>query len=200
MDRNEMLKRLNDIKNSIQGADSLPNIYLLHGQLTDAEMNDLYNHPKVKAMVTLTKGEGFGRPILEFSMTGKPIIASAWSGHMDFLDKDLTVLLPGKVDKVHPSSRNDFILENSQWFTADYGVASGAMMEVFKNYNKYASRGRKMSYFNKNNFGLTDMCRKINWFFEKNVPEFAEELDLKLPASATKLKTITLPKLKKTGG
>lgn len=200
LDRDEMLRRLDEIKKSIQGADTLPNLYFLHGQLTDGEMNDLYNHQKVKAMITLTKGEGFGRPLLEFSMTGKPIIASAWSGHMDFLDKDLTILLPGKIEPVHPSAVNDFILKEGQWFTADYNVAGGAMMEVFKNYNKYASNAKKMSYYNKNNFSLDDMARKINWFFEKNVPEFPEELELKMPASLSKIKTITLPKLKKIGG
>jgi len=140
------------------------------------------------------------RPLLEFSMTGKPIIASAWSGHMDFLDRDLTILLPGKVDVVHPSAVNDFVLKESQWFTADYNVAGGAMMELFKNYNKYAAKARKMAYYNKNNYRLDDMCRKLNWFFEKHVPEFAEELDLVLPPSLNKLKTITLPKLKKSGG
>ena len=45
--------------------DKLPNVYLLHGDLTDEEMNQLYNHPKVKAHLTFTHGEGFGRPLLE---------------------------------------------------------------------------------------------------------------------------------------
>lgn len=200
LDRNEMLKRLNEIKKSIPNADSLPNIYLLHGQLTDDEMNDLYNHPKIKAMVTLTKGEGFGRPLLEFSMTGKPIIASGWSGYMDFLDKDLALLLPGKVGQVHPSAVNDFVLKEAQWFTADYNTAGGAMADMFNKYNKYASNARKLSYYNKNNFSLDGMYNKIDWFFKKNVPEFPEELELKLPDSVNKIKTIMLPKLKKRGG
>jgi hypothetical protein len=46
-------------------------VYLLHGEFTDEEMNSIYNHSKVKAMVSLTKGEGFGRPLLEFSLTQK---------------------------------------------------------------------------------------------------------------------------------
>lgn len=199
LDRDEMLKRINEIKNSVADATSLPNVYLLHGQLTDVEMNELYNHPKVKAMITLTKGEGFGRPLLEFSMCGKPIIASGWSGHMDFLDKDLTVLLPGKIDKVHESTVNDFILKDAQWFTADYNVAAGAMLEVYNNYSKFASNAKKMSYYNKNTYSLEMMQKKLNWFFEKNVPEFPEEIELKLPASVSKLKTISLPKMKKAG-
>ena len=64
----------------------LPNIYLLHGEFSNEEINSLYNHSKVKAMISLTKGEGYGRPLLEFSLTGKPIIASGWSGHLDFLN------------------------------------------------------------------------------------------------------------------
>jgi hypothetical protein len=61
---------------------------LLHGEFTDVEMNEIYNHSKVKAMVSLTKGEGFGRPLLEFSLTNKPIISSNWSGHIDYLNPE----------------------------------------------------------------------------------------------------------------
>ena len=83
MDRREIMHRINLIKNMSNG--KLPNVYLLHGSFTNSEMNELYNHPKVKAMVSHTKGEGFGRPLLEFSLTNKPIICSGWSGQMDFL-------------------------------------------------------------------------------------------------------------------
>ena len=199
LDRDEMLQRITGVKNSIQDATSLPNVYLLHGQLSDVEMNELYNHPKVKAMVTLTKGEGFGRPLLEFTMSGKPVIASGWSGHIDFLDKEFTMLLPGKVDTVHESAANDFILKESKWFTADYNVSANALLEMFTHYNKYLSNAKKMLWYNKNNYNLDMMQRKLEWFFTKNVPEFPEELDLKLPASVSKLKTISLPKLKKIG-
>ena len=60
-------------------------VYLLHGDMQPYELNSLYEHPKVKAMLNFTKGEGFGRHILEFSLTGKPILVSNWSGHLDFL-------------------------------------------------------------------------------------------------------------------
>ena len=62
MDRYEMQKRIQSIRKSVP-ASQLPNIYLLHGEFNDSEINELYNHPKVKAMVSLTKGEGFGRTI-----------------------------------------------------------------------------------------------------------------------------------------
>jgi hypothetical protein len=73
MDRNEMMKKIKLVKDSMKG-DKLPNVYLLHGDLTDEEMNQLYNHPKVKAHLTFTHGEGFGRPLLEATLSGKPMI------------------------------------------------------------------------------------------------------------------------------
>ena len=79
-----------------------------NGEFSDYEMNELYNNPKVKAMVTTTKGEGFGRPLLEFSAVGKPIIASGWSGHLDFLNPSFTYLLPGNLENVHPSAANNW--------------------------------------------------------------------------------------------
>ena len=58
VDREELAKRVKIIRKTVK-ATTLPNVYLLHGEFTDEEMNTLYNHPKVKAMVNLTKGEGF---------------------------------------------------------------------------------------------------------------------------------------------
>ena len=64
IDRRQILERIKKIRESIN-AKTFPNIYLLHGDLEDEEMNQLYNHPKVKAHISLTHGEGFGRPLLE---------------------------------------------------------------------------------------------------------------------------------------
>ena len=63
--------KIKNIRNKVEG--NLPNIYLLHGEMTDEEMNQLNNDPKVKAFVSFTKGEGFGRPLLEAAITGKPV-------------------------------------------------------------------------------------------------------------------------------
>ena len=60
-------------------------VYLLHGYMSDEEINSLYNHPKVKCLLSATHGEGFGLPIFEAAYNGLPIIAPAWSGHIDFL-------------------------------------------------------------------------------------------------------------------
>ncbi len=74
IDRDEIIKRISEIRNTVNSK-NLPNIYLLHGDFTNEEMNSIYNHSKVKAMVNLTKGEGFGRQLLEYSLPSKPILS-----------------------------------------------------------------------------------------------------------------------------
>ena len=78
IDKYEVLGKIDKIKKQFPGQ-NLPPVYLLHGDLTDNQMNALYHHPKVKAMVMFTHGEGFGRPLLEFSTTGKPILAVSYT-------------------------------------------------------------------------------------------------------------------------
>ena len=131
-------------------------IYLLHGDLTPAQMNGLYEHKKVKAMLNFTKGEGFGRPLLEFSLTGKPILVSNWSGHIDFL-KQGVVLLEGELKPVHESAADQFLLKESQWFNVNISKALAAMKDVYKNYNKYKADASKLGKHNRQTFGLEKM-------------------------------------------
>ena len=70
------------------GCGQFPRIHLIHGRLGDHELAALYKHPKVKAFLTLTHGEGYGLPIIEAAACGLPVIATNWSGHLDFLQID----------------------------------------------------------------------------------------------------------------
>ena len=183
MDRDEILKKIDAIRNTVKG--DLPNIYLLHGDLEDKDMNDLYNHGKVKAMVSLTKGEGFGRPLLEFSLSKKPIIASNWSGHLDFLNEEYNILVGGTLTNVHPSAQaKDMILAESQWFTPDDSSVAEAFNNVYNDYSKYQELGKRQARYTLNNFSFDKMAEKLDQILDK-VPK---QVELKLP---------TLPKLKK---
>jgi glycosyltransferase involved in cell wall biosynthesis len=192
MDREEILKRIKMIKKTVNSKD-LPNVYLLHGEFTDSEMNELYNHPKVKAMVSLTKGEGFGRPLLEFSLTKKPIITTNWSGHTDFLKSEFTVMLPGQMANVHPSAANQWLLKESQWFSVDQGQVGHYMKAVFENYKNYTENAKRQAYYSKTEFSWDKMKDKLDEYLTKSIPEFPKQIPLKLP----QLKKIELPKLKK---
>ena len=202
LDREDMLNRINQIKSSIKG--DLPNIYLLHGDFTDDEMNELNNHPKVKAHVNITHGEGFGRPLLEATISQKPVIASGWSGHVDFLPKSTAILLGGSLENVPKDSFPDnMYVEGSQWFTVNYSEASGVMKEVYKNYKKYTLNAKKLGTVNKSKFSLDAMTRKLGKILDEYIPEFPEEVELKLPklkkvnASSGPPPKLKLPKLKK---
>lgn len=178
MDREEVLKKLEDIRESI-GSKDLPNIYLLHGDLDDEDMNCLYNHPKVKSFVTFTKGEGYGRPLAEFCLSKKPIIASAWSGHLDFLSPEFSVLLGGSLNPVHPSAQvANMILEGSAWFTAEYTAASKTIEDVYSNYKKYEEMGKRQGHKIKAEFSYDNMVLFLSNYLTKYIPK---QIQLKLP-------------------
>ena len=190
IDRNEILKKIHQIKKSVNST-NLPNIYLLHGEFTDVEMNSLYNHSKIKAMVSLTKGEGYGRPLLEFSLVNKPIITTGWSGHTDFLKAEYVTLLPGKLEKVHDSAVvPNMILKDAQWFSVDHGNMGHYLKDVFENYKKYTNGAKRQAYYSKNNFSWGAMKNKVDELFTQCIPDLPKKIELKLP----NLKKIKLPK------
>jgi hypothetical protein len=192
IDRDEVLKKINAIYKSVATTKSLPEVYLLHGDLSDEEMNSLYNHPKVKAHITLTKGEGYGRPLAEASLSQKPVIAPNWSGHIDFLKHG--VLLPGQLTNVHHSAAWDnVILKESQWMTVDYGFAVNMIKSMVEDYKNYLDGARKQAAFIKKEFSFDAMCEKLQHILDTKVPEFPKQVQLKLPS----LKRIELPTLKK---
>ena len=189
IDRNEIKQKIKDIKDTVSG--KLPPVYLLHGDLTDEEMNQMYNHPKVKAHVSFTHGEGFGRPLLEASVSEKPVIAPNWSGHIDFLSKQNAVLLPGSLTKVPAASLpKEMHVEQAQWFTINYQYASQMLKSIFKSKKNFTFKAKKLAMYNRVSFSLNNMNKKFENMLNNYLPKFQEQ------AHAVNLK---LPKLKKVG-
>lgn len=196
IDRNDILNKINSIRKTVvlEEGQKYPNIYVLHGELTDEEMNSLYNHPKVKAHVSFTKGEGFGRPLLEASVSGKPVIASGWSGHMDFLNSEDAVLVGGELKPIHPSAVWDNILiKESSWFSPDPQQCVNALAAVFMDYETFRKKAHKLGKENFKKFSYQNIQKRTWELLDKYVPEFPKQVPLVLP----KLKKIELPKLKK---
>ena len=189
VDKASTLKRIKEIYKLFPKTDKLPQVYLINGNLTDDEMNSLYNHSKVKAMVSFSHGEGFGRPLLEFSVTGKPILASDWSGHKDFLPAANAILLKGKLEKIHPSAVWDTILiKESSWFRVDYEYAAIKMDYVFNNIGKCIEMGRRQAN-NAMNFTMEKMTEKLESILKNYyINKVQAEPELFIP---------TLPKLTK---
>ena len=185
LDQEEILKDINRIRTKY-GTKNSPNIYLLHGEITDEEMNKINNDPKVKSFVSFTKGEGFGRPLIEAAITGKPIITTNWSGHTDFLKPDYNILIGGELKNVHKSAANQFLLKESQWFNINTDIARKAMKDVYKRYKQYTESSRKQTQYIKDNFSLDKMTERLNQLLPK-------------VEAAPKTVGLNLPKLKKTG-
>jgi glycosyltransferase involved in cell wall biosynthesis len=180
IDRENVLNKIDVIRKTVKG--KLPNIYLLHGDLSDENINELYNHPKVKVFVSHTKGEGFGRPLLEFTTTGKPVIASGWSGQVDFLDKDKSILIGGTLEDVHDSSvQKDMILKESKWFKPNDQDVARAYKETFKNYKKYIVPAKKQRSRTLKEFKLADMFVLVDKILKEKLPEFPQQVELNLP-------------------
>jgi hypothetical protein len=185
IDKTEILKKINDIRAPLTG--TLPNIYLIHGELTPIELNRLYNHPKVKAHVSLTHGEGFGRPLLEATLSGKPLLTTNWSGHVDFLPENLANLLPGTMVNVPPSACNEWLVKEGQWFNANYSVAAQKLEDIYTNYINYIPNAEKLRVQNAEKFSLEAAGKVLVDVLDKHLPVFEKKVGITLP----KFKKIT---------
>jgi glycosyltransferase involved in cell wall biosynthesis len=201
IDRETCLEKIRNVKNMFPSDWKLPNVYLLHGSFTDKEMNYLYNHPKVKCMVSLTHGEGFGRPLLEATMTGLPIIVSGWSGHMDFVDEENSLLIGGELKQIPKSVVwKDILMEESKWFITDENQTYKALNFTFNNQNEFKSKAKFLMNKNRKIFTLNKMIKKLDEIMEKSVVNIPSQVQLNLPKlkkGDTNISELKLPKLKK---
>ena len=192
IDRRDIRSKINQVKGTVS-ATSLPDVYFIHGDLSEKQMNHLYNHSKVRAHISFTKGEGYGRPLAEASMSGKLVIAPKWSGHVDFLNPKFTILLTGNLTQVHDSAVWEGVIDKgSSWFTTDYSIASTMIRNFFNNQKAYKARGHKQAKHIKENFSLDKMKEDFKELVKTEFPKTAKKVDIKLPD----LPTMELPKLR----
>lgn len=189
-ERDRIVKKINDIQQVLRDegySGKLPNIYLINGDFSDDDMNALYNHPKIKAFATMTHAEGYMLPLAEFAMTGKPIIAPDYSGYLDFLHPEYSILLPGKLEKIHGSAANEWLPKDAEWFKADFNYTQHVLREVYEKYDSFVEKSRKLPKHIKDNFSLEAMGKKLDEIFER----------YNLYEAAPKVMKLNLPKLKK---
>jgi len=175
--------------------DKCPSVYLLHGDMEETDMSNLYHHPKVKAMISFAKGEGYGRPMAEFTLTGKPIIASGWSGQLDFLPPEHSVLLEGSLTAVHESAADQFCMKEAQWFTVNYSNAANKLYDVYNNYNTYSKQSEGLKSNTLNNFTLDKMNDRFTQMLEHYVKVQPKLVPFNIPkVNSSKMQ---IPKLNK---
>lgn len=159
IDREEILETIRSIQMVVGGEDS-PSVYLLHGQLTKEEMSYVYSHDKIKAYVSFTRGEGFGRCLLEASFADIPIIAPNFSGHTDFLDN--IRWLDGKLTDI-PEQANIHSAygKGSKWFTPNPSDTVSSMIDVYENYTHWKNVAIDLGERNRQKYSYDRMKNKL---------------------------------------
>lgn len=181
IDRFEMLNMVNEIQSSIKG--NLPKVYVLHGELSEVEMNALFNHPKIKAHVSFTHGEGYGHPMLLQTLSGKPLLAPNWSGHLDFLNPKYANLLTGQLVDIDQKAVNQWILKESKWFKVSYSLAEDKFKQLFNQYTneKLHANAELLRAENAEKFSIHAMDKRLWELLDKYVPQFSVENKFVLP-------------------
>ena len=175
--------------------DKCPSVYLIHGDMEESDMSNLYHHPKVKAMISFAKGEGYGRPMAEFTLTGKPIIASGWSGQLDFLPPEHSVLLEGSLTQVDESAADQFCMKEAQWFSVNYSNAANKIYDVFNKYDSYLEQSKGLRENTLKNFTLDNMHDKFTQLMDTYVRKAPQIVPFNIPkVNASKMQ---IPKLNK---
>jgi hypothetical protein len=128
-------------------------------------------------------------------MTGKPIIVSAWSGHMDFLPKEHTVFLQGELTEVHESSADNFLMKESKWFTVNYSDAANKFYKVFNEYEPHLKQSQGLKENINKNFTLDKMDDVFISIMDRYVKDAPKVVPFNLP-KLNKSK-MELPKLNK---
>ena len=159
MDRLHTEQRLKALVNQLsKEKERKCSIQLLHGDLTPEEMTYLYRHPKIKALVSLTHGEGFGLPLFEAVYNGLPVIAPVWSGQTDFAfmpskdtksgkmkEKCMIGAVSYDIKNIQPEAvYPDMLIPESKWCFPKEFHARQVMRDMFKNYGPFLSNAKKL--------------------------------------------------------
>jgi glycosyltransferase involved in cell wall biosynthesis len=106
------------------------NIVLVDQSWSRAEVLGLIQTSDLYA--SLHRSEGFGLTLAEAMLLGTPVMATAWSGNMDFCTDANSFLIPFKPVKVvsgHPEFRD---LHNAVWADADLDYAAKMLGDAYK--------------------------------------------------------------------
>ena len=204
LDKHDITSRINKIKDEFSQVDSIPNIYLIHGDLTIDEMSLLYNNPKIKALLTCTHGEGYGRPMAEATCCDLPVIAPKWSGHMDFLTDSESLFINGFMKEVPKSQLwNPIIVKPSKWFDVNEADVVRKIRMFHKKHKLITKKAKRLGKKNRRDLSLKAMAVEFNKIMDDIFKQIPSPVSLKLPklkkvdSQDSKPAKVKLPKLKK---
>lgn len=119
VDRMKCEKLFENYSDSIKKS-AFPRFYLVHGDMDECEVLSLYKEPSVKALVSLTHGEGFGLPLLEAAACDLPVICTDWSAHTEFLNHGKFIKIDYSLSPIPETRIDNYIwCRGTKWAVAD---------------------------------------------------------------------------------
>lgn len=160
---------LNYVKSFVKDIrkDSLyPKIHVIHGPMSNSDIASLYKHPKIKALVSLTKGEGFGLPLLEAAVSGLPVIATGWSAHTEFLNLGKYIDVSYTLSDI-PKQRidNKIFVAGSKWAIPTEGNAKFRITKFREKPEVPTQWAKELSVILKEKYSHKSICELYNKVF-----------------------------------
>jgi len=149
-------------------------VYLLHGDMTEQEMTGLYHHPKIKALVSIAHGEGFGLPMYEAVYNGLPVISPNWGGQCDFLHMPkknkngkvkktpMFTMVSYDMKPIQGEAHWDGVLQlDSQWCYVKEWAYKKSLRGALKENGAAKSRAKKLQKYIKSEFAEEKQYEKL---------------------------------------
>jgi len=167
IDRTISRNKLKSILKQVR-QNSFPKVYFLHGYLKDKEVSSLYQHPKVKGLISLTHGEGFGLPLLEAAACGLPVLATNWSAHTEFLNLGPWVKVHGRVETVPYRKVDDTIfVKSAKWANPDMPSAKEALLSLVNNNEMHREESKILQQRILSAYSFKKISAKYDKFFKR---------------------------------
>ena len=171
-DRHASAARLEELVKEYK--DRKCNIYLLHGDMSEEEVHGLYCHPKIKSLISIAHGEGFGLPLFEAVYSGLPVVSPSWGGQCDFLfmplkdkkgkvkNSPMFTSVPYDMKLIQDSAHWEGVLQkDSQWCFPKEWAYKKALRSLAKGHGAAKSKAKKLQKYIKEKFSETNQLSKI---------------------------------------
>jgi glycosyltransferase involved in cell wall biosynthesis/SAM-dependent methyltransferase len=116
-----------------------PEIHLVEDTITTAMKNAMI--ASCDCYVSLHHSEGLGLTMAEAMYFGRPVIATGYSGNLDFMTDENSYLVPHTMVEIGPDAPP--YPADKQWAEPDLDRASALMRQVFEDPQAAALRGRR---------------------------------------------------------